>query len=99
MLLLQPFSLSLVWKCYSTNPRCSCFVLRLSLCPSVQTQMQSNELLREILGVSKWGGTGGEKAFYSKNSGVSKQQTTSRSRSRHSKQIAQDHILDETDDR
>lgn len=67
--------------------------------PFLQTQMQSNELLREILGVSKWGGTGGEKAFYSKNSGVRKQQTTCRSRSRHSKQIAQDHILGEADDR
>lgn len=64
-----------------------------------QTQMQSNEFLREILGVSKWGGTGGEKPFYSKNSGVSKQQTTSRTRSRHSKQIAQDHILGGSEDR
>lgn len=62
-------------------------------CP--QTQMQSNELLREILGVSKWGGTGGEKPFYSKNSEVRKQQTTNRARSRHSKQEAQDHFLGE----
>ena len=58
-----------------------------------QTQMQSNELLREILGVSKWGGTGGEKPFYSKNSEARKQQTTNRTRSRHSKQIAQDDFL------
>lgn len=59
----------------------------------LQTQMQSNDLLREILGVSKWGGTAGEKPFYSKNSLLSKQQTTSRTRSRHSKQLAQDEIL------
>lgn len=56
--------------------------------------MQSNELLREILGVSKWGGTGGEKQFYSKNSEASKQHTTNRARSRNSKQIAQDCFLD-----
>lgn len=62
-----------------------------------QIQMQSNELLREILGVSKWGGTGEEKPFYSKSSGVRKQQTTSRTRSRHSKQVAQDQILSDTE--
>lgn len=67
--------------------------------PARQTQMQSNDLLREILGVSKWGGTGGEKTFYSKNSEVRKQQTTDRTRSRHSKQIAQDHILGGGDER
>ncbi|CAN0393970.1 unnamed protein product [Ectocarpus sp. 8 AP-2014] len=67
--------------------------LRSCLQSGFQTQMQSNELLREILGVSKWGGTGGEKPFYSKNSEVRKQQTTSRTRSRHSKQEAQDHIF------
>eukprot|EP00904_Undaria_pinnatifida_P010094 jgi/Undpi1/6214/HiC_scaffold_20.g08698.m1 len=67
--------------------------LRSCLQSGFQTQMQSNELLREILGVSKWGGTGGEKPFYSKNSEARKQQTTNRTRSRHSKQIAQDHFL------
>ncbi|CAN0003259.1 unnamed protein product [Ectocarpus sp. 12 AP-2014] len=67
--------------------------LRSCLQSGFQTQMQSNELLREILGVSKWGGTGGEKPFYSKNSEVRKQQTTSRTRSRHTKQEAQDHIF------
>eukprot|EP00903_Cladosiphon_okamuranus_P008426 g8099.t1 len=69
--------------------------LRACLQSGFQTQMQSNELLREILGVSKWGGTGDEKPFYSKNSEVRKQQTTSRTRSRHSKQEAQDHFLGE----
>ncbi|CAN0163563.1 unnamed protein product [Laminaria digitata] len=72
--------------------------LRSCLQSGFQTQMQSNELLREILGVSKWGGTGGEKPFYSKNSEARKQQTTSRTRSRHSKQIAQDHFLGDGSD-
>eukprot|EP00752_Nemacystus_decipiens_P010366 g9236.t1 len=69
--------------------------LRACLQSGFQSQMQSNDLLREILGVSKWGGTGGEKPFYSKNSEVRKQQTTSRARSRHSKQEAQDHFFGE----
>ncbi|CAM9516555.1 unnamed protein product [Choristocarpus tenellus] len=68
--------------------------LRNCLQSGFQTQMQCNELLREILGVSKWGGTGGEKPFYSKNSGRRKQLTTDRIRSRHSKQSAKEQFLD-----
>ena len=70
-----------------------------SALPPWQTQMQSNELLREILGVSKWGGTGGEKQFYSKSSEASKQHTTNRARSRHSKQLEQGRFLESGDAR
>lgn len=84
----------------NTRPTSCCVTTNtVHVFPARQTQMQSNDLLREILGVSKWGGTGGEKTFYSKNSEVRKQQTTDRTRSRHSKQIAQDHILGGGDER
>ncbi|CAM9512668.1 unnamed protein product, partial [Discosporangium mesarthrocarpum] len=68
--------------------------LRSCLQSGFQTQMQSNDLLREILGVSKWGGTAGEKEYYSKNSDRRKQLTTDRIRLRQSKHSGKHRFLD-----